>query len=219
MDDEQAPKQLIVEGQDDRQAIVELMRCHIECWPKRGKEGAPVIIRLGNSVDEILAPKYLQGVLKTAALNVLGVMLDADGGVKPDDRYASFRHQCVSSFPDLPQNLPKEGLIADNKDKRLGFWVMPDNSSDGGLESFLQYFVPESAKRLWDYANVCCIESRTYGARHREAHIHKANMYSFLAFQDPPGQSPGNAISRSVLDPHSSSVEPFMKWFRALYMI
>jgi hypothetical protein len=219
VEDEQAPKQLIVEGQDDRQAVVELMRKHVVGWPQIGKKGAPVIIRLGNSVDEILSEKYLQGTLKTAPLKVLGVMLDADGGVTAEDRYASFRNQCNSLFPGLPRHLPKDGLIDDNGEKRLGLWVMPDNSSDGGLETWLQHFVPESAKQLWDYAESCCTEGRKVGASYRDAHIHKARMYSFLAWQDPPGQSPGNAISRGVLDPQSSNARQFLAWFRQLFSI
>ncbi len=195
------------------------MRYHIASWPRRGKEGAPVIIRLGHSVDEILSNKFLQGTLKTGPLQVLGVMLDADGGVKAEDRYASFRDQCSSLFQHLPRHLPKEGLIAENGDKRLGLWVMPNNSSDGGLETLLEHCVPQAARQLWDYAKYCCVESKKFGAPHRELHIHKCNMYCFLALQDPPGQSPGNAISRSVLDPRAPGAEPFLTWFRKLYGI
>jgi hypothetical protein len=219
VDDEQAPKQLIVEGHDDRQAVVELARRHITGWPQSGKEGSPVIIRAAGGVKNILANKYLQGILKTSELKVLGVMLDADGGVKAADRYVSFRDRCQSVVPNLPSHLPKDGLIYEHNDKRLGFWVMPDNDSDGGLETFLHYSVPSSSKPLWEYSKTCCMESRKYGAAHRDAHADKVSMYSFLAFQDPPGQSPGIAISRGVLDPHSKSIEPFMAWFRTLYGI
>jgi hypothetical protein len=146
-------------------------------------------------------------------------MLDADEGIKAADRYKSFRDQCKYIFPTLPVQLPAGGLISDNGDKRLGFWIMPDNSSDGGLETFLQYFVPDSNKPLWEYAQTCCTESNRFGAQIKPNHIHKANLYSFLSFQDPPGQSPGNAISRSVLDPGSTQAAAFVKWFRALYDI
>jgi hypothetical protein len=54
------------------------MRFHIPSWPRRGKDGAPVIVRLGNSASEILADKFIQGNLKTSAIQVLGVMLDCD---------------------------------------------------------------------------------------------------------------------------------------------
>jgi hypothetical protein len=219
VDEEDAPRQLIVEGQDDRQAVVELMRHHIDAWPKIGKEGAPVIIKLGGGANGILSNKYLQVTLKTACLQILGVILDADGGIKAEDRYASFRDQCKGMFPDLPKSLPKDGLIANNGEKALGLWVMPDNLSDGCLETFLRTFVPEPAKPLWTYAESYCAESKKFGAPYRDHHVDKANVYSFLALQDPPGQSPGNAISRKVLDPGSPSAEPFLKWFRKLYGI
>ncbi len=219
MEDEHAPNQLIVEGQDDRQSVVELMRAHIPGWPQRGKANAPVRIRIGNSASEILAAGYLEANLKSSPLRILGVMLDADGGVKPGDRYNSFRQQCQGMFPMLPRHLPRTGLIADHADKRLGLWVMPDNSSEGGLEAFLKHFVPPEASRLWSHAVNGCIEARSCGSLYRDSQLDKAHMYSFLAWQDPPGQSPGNAISRDVLDPHSPNAAPFLSWFRALYAI
>lgn len=220
MDDSNAPRQLIVEGQDDRQAVVELMRAHIPGWPKQGKLNAPVIVNLGNSVSEILATDYLKTILKTSSLKILGVMLDADGGVKPSARYDSFRAQCEELVPSLPKELPAEGLIADSADKRIGLWIMPDNVKEGGLETFLQHLVQPEDGPLWDHAIASCLEAKKCGAKHREPHhVIKANMYSFLSWQDPPGQSPGNAISRSVLDPHSSSARPFLTWFKTLYGI
>jgi hypothetical protein len=218
VDDEQAPKQLIVEGQDDRQAVVELMRFHVPGWPKQGKVNAPVIIRLGGSVTEILATGSLNLTLKTSPLKILGVMLDADGGTKPSARYDSFRNQCSEIFPNLPKHLPQDGLIADNGEKKLGLWIMPDNTTEGGLEAFLQHFVPPEDRSLWNHAVASCIEAKKCGAKHKEPHhVVKANMYSFLSWQDPPGQSPGNAISRSVLNAHSPSAVPFLDWFRKLY--
>jgi hypothetical protein len=115
--------------------------------------------------------------------------------------------------------MPQDGLISNNGAKQLGLWIMPDNVSEGGLETFLRGCVPESAKRLWSYTESHCLESRNFGALYRDAHIHKARMYSFLALQDEPGQSPGNAISRKVLDPHSPMAVPFLKWCRQLYDI
>jgi len=219
VDDGHAPKQLIVEGQDDRQSVVEFMRVHIPGWPQRGKEGAPVRIRLGNSASEILATGYLEASLKSSPLKILGVMLDADGGTKPEERYSSFRQQCESMFPRLPKQMPTDGLAADNGEKKLGLWIMPDNTSEGGLEAFLKHFVPPESNGLWNHAVKCCVEARTLGASYRESHVDKANMYSFLAWQDPPGQSPGNAISRRVLDPYSPTATSFLAWFRTLYGI
>jgi hypothetical protein len=133
------PNQLIVEGYDDLFSVQGLMRAHIP-WPE-GKENAPVYIQIGNGAEEILVDGYLTSILKTHGVKIVGVMLDAD--TKPRSRYARIRNLCLSIFPNLPTDLPTTGLIIDNDgEQRLGVWIMPDNSSEGSLETFLRYLVP-----------------------------------------------------------------------------
>jgi hypothetical protein len=47
----------------------------------------------------------------------------------------------------------------------------------------------------------------------------KANLYTWLAWQDEPGQTPGHALTRKILDPSSPSALSFVKWFMALYSL
>ena len=53
---------LIVEGADDRHSIIGLMQHHTD-WPD-DSERWPVFVKVGESVDEILAPGYLSAEIK-----------------------------------------------------------------------------------------------------------------------------------------------------------
>lgn len=210
------PHQLIVESYADLSSVVGLMRAHIN-WPQ-DKDEAPVWIQIGHSVDEILRDGYLSSTLKAHGVQTVGVMLDADD--VPTTRYARIRNLCLRIFPALPVQLPTTGLVVDNDDQqRFGVWMMPDNASEGGLETFLRYLIPDQSEPLWDHATQSVDAARNLGANCRDCHIAKANLYTWLAWQDPPGQQPGIALTRKILNPQSASAAPFIQWFRELYRL
>lgn len=206
--------QLVVEGYEDLYSVVGLMKAHI-VWPE-DIDKAPVRIEIGKSASEILEEGYLTAVLKTQGVRITGIMFDAD--TNPKGRYESLRSICLSIFPGLPAKCPDTGAITENADgRRLGIWIMPDNVSDGSLETFLKYLVPAQAIPLWNHAQASVVTARTLGAECRDAHVEKSDLFTWLAWQDPPGQYPGKALTKKVLDPHSPGASLFVKWFRELY--
>src|SRR5258708_6614798 len=109
-------------------------------WPEKRGEW-PVWVEVGNSVDEILESGYLSTEIKASNMRIIGVMLDAD--IHAYGRYQRIQQLCASLFPNLPVQMPADGLVIDNgDDKRFGLWLMPDNKSEGDLETFLRYLVP-----------------------------------------------------------------------------
>lgn len=207
---------LIVEGHDDKHCVIHLMKNYVP-WSKL-PESHPVNIVVGNSASEILDNSYLAVQLKAASLHSLGVMLDAD--VNPRGRYESFRNCCHPYFPMLPREMPAEGLVVENSEhRRLGLWIMSDNVSEGHLETFLIRLVKPEALELWGHADESTSLSRQKGANWKYCHAQKAVLYTFLAWQDPPGHSPGIAITKRVLDPLCNEAVPFVKWFRDLYRL
>ena len=192
------------------------MKHHID-WPK-DKESWPVFIDVGHSVEQILDKDFITASIKESTTNTLGFMLDADGDAAA--RYSSFRHHAVPFFPKMPRDLPPSGLIADNDDgKRLGLWIMPDNASKGALELFLRFLVPDDSSALWQHSVKSVSEARQLGSKCRDCHVDKANLYTWLAWQDEPGQTPGLALTRKILDPNSTYATPFIKWFLELYCL
>ena len=209
-------KILIVEGVDDKHSVIGLMRHHAD-WPE-ARDLWPVWVEIGGSVEEILEDRYLTTEIKASNAHIVGVMLDADAHM--EGRYQRVVQICSTLFPDLPAAMPESGLITENNDaKRFGLWIMPDNRSPGDLESFLRYLVPDEEQAFWQLSIKCVGEAVSSGARCRQPHIPKAILYTWLAWHDPPGQSPGLALTRSVLNIRSKSAEPFIKWLKALYML
>jgi hypothetical protein len=108
------PRQLLVEGNGDLYAIVELMKKNGVDWPDR-KEDAPVSIEHTGGVDAIMRAPFLGGELKQPGLEALGIMIDADDA--PGERWLWFKGQLAArQFRDLPEAMPKEGLIVEDSD-------------------------------------------------------------------------------------------------------
>ncbi|HZL51689.1 MAG TPA: DUF3226 domain-containing protein [Terracidiphilus sp.] len=207
---------LVVEGYDDLYSVVSLMRAHTD-WPE-DKSNAPVWIDIGKSVDEIIEPVYLQTLLKASNIDVLGILLDAEQK-DPGARYGRIRDICSSVFPGLPADLPAAGVISEHGGKRMGVWVMPDNVARGGLETFLRALVPPAQEPLWNHAVESATKAKQLGAEWRDVHRHKAYLYTWMAWHDPPGQNPGRAITKKCLDPTAGNASAFVRWFKELYRL
>jgi hypothetical protein len=190
-------KQLLVEGEEDKFAVVGLMEHHIP-WPD-GKANAPVFIEAVGSVSEILNANYIRTKLKESGLEILGFMIDADD--EPKSRWDSFRSLCGQAFPNLPVTLPAEGLVIQNENGlRMGLWLRPDCSSGGMLETFLRHLVPADAEAQWQHAEVSFEAAIALGSPCRPVHADKGRVHTWLAWQDPPGESFGRALTRRTLN-------------------
>lgn len=207
-------KLLLVEGQDDLYAVVELMAKHIE-WGN-SKPAWPVTINAVGSAPEILVPGYIAGQLKSREVEILGILIDANDSFA--SRWNAIREQCRMAFPGIPDDLPKGGLVLENADsKRVGMWIMPDNSSCGMMETFLRLLIPPDENNLWERARKSVADAVVAGAKCRDCHRDKSNIHTWLAWQDPPGERFGNAILQKILDANSPHVAEFVAWFKRLY--
>jgi hypothetical protein len=205
-------KRLIVEGEQDKRVIPYLMEANGIAW-LRGKE--PVDIQSYGG-DSLINAYRISARLKETGLTHLGLILDAD-----DDAYTrwqSIRNACLLSIPDIPEQIPATGLIMNTQDdKKFGIWIMPDNVLRGMLETFLAYLVPDESEPLWQYAQEVVAAAKAQGAKFINSHIDKAYIYSWLAWQNPPGRQLHNAIEEKILDPQHPKAQVFVNWFKGLY--
>jgi hypothetical protein len=207
-------KLLLVEGHDDLISVVELMSAHID-WPE-DKSDAPVQIKNCGGLNNLLDRDLISTSLKTPGLETIGILLDADDS--GEARWASVKSYLSETIHDLPAALPPAGLIFQGANGlRVGVWIMPDNVRPGSLETFLSFLVPDAAQALWNLAKTSVSAAENLAMPCRDSHIGKAQLYTFLAWQDPPGQLSGRALTRKVLEPKSPSSGPFVEWFRGLY--
>lgn len=211
---------LIVEGDDDKFAFIGLMEHHI-AWPD--KAPWPVFVASAGGVTNLLKKAYLSSIMKADKAKRIGIVVDADGRA-PDqpgsaaDRYRAVQNLCRELFPNLPANLPAQGLVIENDGKRLGLWVMPDNNRTGIMEEFLIPLVPEAQAEIWAHAQQSVEDAIVKGANcgtERE----KARLYTFLAWQQEPGRSPGQALSKKHLDAMRPEALPFIAWFKSVFQL
>jgi len=213
------PKLLLVEGADDMRTIPELMKKNGVVWEPQ--KGVPIVqIKDCHGYPNLSNPIGIKAELAAAGRTALGIILDADE--EPINRWLSIRNSCRQSIPDLPDDLPQTGLIhqaysSSGNRIKFGIWMMPDNQQPGMLETFLAYLVGDEQNELWKYAQESAKIAKTKGASWKDVHRDKANIHTWLAWQDPTGCQIHQAITKRILDPKHPRSETFVSWFRLLY--
>jgi hypothetical protein len=213
------PRRLLVEGKEDKMVIPEFMEKFIPWGGKEDWEKWPTEIVSFEGVEPLLKPGVIEAELKSSGLEALGVLVDANDD--PVGRWGRIRSRAEKAMPQLPQDLPSEGLVIVNDEGlRFGVWLMPDCSSRGMLETFLMLFIDDATSGLWDFVRVQCAEAKAkHNAPYKDGHRDKAFIHAWLAIQDPPGQQLHSAIIQNILKPNSPHADPFVNWFRKLFQV
>jgi hypothetical protein len=208
------PRVLLVEGKQDRFVIPELIEANDVDWGTR--KNPIVFIRDYDGYQKLVDPDVISTELQASGLSALGIMIDADDN--PEGRWQSIRSASLKSIPDIPEALPEDGLIHITPTGiRFGIWVMPDNKMSGMLETFLTYMIPTGSEGLWQFAQAATNEAKSKGAVFTDSHFDKANIYTWLAWQNPPGRQLHQAIMQRILHPNHPNAQRFVTWFKTLY--
>jgi hypothetical protein len=203
---------LLVEGRQDLRVIPELIEKNGVPWVK----GDPHIphIHVCDGDSKLLAQITIW--LKETSLSALGIVVDADDN--PRGRWESIRNVCRKVIPDLPEELPESGLICNaSNEVKFGVWIMPDNRMESMLETFLAYLIPDERETLWEFAQQSTQEATNQGADFTEFQRDKANIYTWLAWQNPPGRQLHQAVMAKILNPTHPNAQKFVTWFKELY--
>jgi len=210
------PKKLLVEGKDDVHAIVGLMRHYVD-WGATD-EDRPVEIVQEGSVDEILQPGLMALYAKVQDVEAIGVVIDANDDFA--SRWRRLRERLSEMDPSVPGEMPSEGLVhVMHNGPNVGAWIMPNNRSKGMLETFLTFLVPAESRQLWDHARDSAARAQEHGAPFKAVHQTKAEMHTWLAWQDPPGDPFGLALTRKCLRPDAACAQQFARWFIELFKL
>jgi len=212
--------QLIVEGKDDLYFVVNLLKAYGVTWPESSRN-RPIHVTDFQGKDNILdaqkLAKAFEDLLYVAGneegVRNLGILLDADTNAA--SKFESLR--TLLSLYKLPPQLPIGGLIHGTEKLRIGIWIMPDNLNPGNLESLLQTLIPANSKLLWRHAVSATEAATAVGSQFRPVDQAKAELHTWLAWQDPPGRPYGTAIEARMLEVPNSSAAAFAKWLNDLY--
>ncbi len=209
------PKKLLVEGDEDKRVIPQLIEANGIPWGEKRSEWV-LEIKECNGFESMVEKGVIETELKESGLKVLGIIADANENVK--QRWSSLRNRCLGTFSELPDDVPASGLIQENESGlKLGVWLMPDNQSHGMMETFLTYLVPDDGNPVLKFAESARNKAHRLGAPYKEAHSDKAKIHTWLAWQDPPGRPLHNAVMQRLLDPCSPHAAVFVTWFRSLF--
>lgn len=202
---------LLVEGKDDLHSITNLLERHGYDWNKNRL--APFVYESGGKdvLFDVL-PLTLKSCMR------VGVVMDADSNLT--SRRAQVASILEANGISPPAVLDRQGLVMSvagpSRLERFGLWIMPDNQSPGVLEDFLQRLVPAD-DRCWAHADVSTRQARALGSPLRECDHTKGAIHAWLAWQDPPGQPFGTALSAHILNHDCAEAQRFVAWFRRLF--
>ncbi len=206
------PRQLLVEGKNDRHVIWALCNQYqlpetfsVEVPEEDGTEGIEALLAgLPARIDE---PK----------LQTLGIVVDADLDLAA--RWQAVRDRLsTSGYIDIPKSPPPEGWVYAPPDlPRVGVWLMLDNQLPGMLEDFVAHLIaPDDALRpkaeviLQEIERDCL---NCYTLVHRP----KALIHTWLAWQETPGMPMGQAITAQVLKYDCAIALAFVEWLQRLF--
>ena len=103
--------------------------------------------------------------------------------------------------------------------RRFGVWMMPDNRYRGMLEDWLVGLIPDESVPLYELARRCVANSKRLAAPFKDVHQAKAEIHTWLAWQDEPGLRLYDAVVNRVLDPTRPQSRPFVNWFKDLFLL
>jgi hypothetical protein len=212
---DQHPKILFVEGKQDVFVIAELAGANQIPWPS---ENRPIHIQEVGGYKKLIDAKRMATRLNASGLQAIGLIVDADEN--PAARWQSLQSACAKSIPDMPTELPPTGLIHTMPSGiNLGVWMMPDNQLRGMLETFLADFIDASADAVWQYAQSVVLEAKVRGASFTSTQQDKANIHTWLAWQDEPGQQLHTALQTKTLNGQHPKAQDFVNWLKQLYSL
>lgn len=202
-------KVLLVEGINDKHVINNLLKAHnIEnIITIRDKEGiANILATLKTEVD--------------ANQDFLGIVVDANSSL--DSRWQSLTDRLKGleiGYSNVSDNPAENGLILerDNFLPKLGIWVMPNNKLVGKIENFIRLLVSTEKENLWQIVentvNAIPNEEKLFA----DKDIIKAQVHTFLAWQDEPGRPMGESITRRYFQTDAPEALNFVEWIRRLF--
>ncbi len=206
---------LMVEGSDDQHVVIQLMKRHGYDWDRIDPEA--VYVEDCKGVDTLLDAPKIAAAVKT--YHRLGFVFDADES--PLRRWQGICNVLNNHSLVPPASPSLGGWIADvaSSDiviKRIGVWMMPDNSNKGMLETFLESMnSPDDP--LWKYSAEANKQALSHGSKVVPARSSKARVHTFLAWQEEPGKPLGQAVNAKMFDANGELATRFVAWFHRLF--
>lgn len=195
---EKRNKQLLVEGNDDKHVILALCQ----------KFTLPQVFDVENcegmdNVFQSISVRFKSGI------ETIGIIIDAD--IDINKRWLSVKNLLSNQGFTMPENLPTEGLVLSKGDVKIGVWMMPNNNTNGMLEDFISFLVPQNDELL-PIVDTTLNEIENRGLnKYLPIHRSKARIHSWLSWQENPGTPLGQSIPKKYLTTDNEKCEQLHK--------
>lgn len=219
---------LFVEGEDDKsffKKIIELSELNpnnpeIQVAPPKEFNGKD---SKGGVLERL---PFLLNQIKDGTLQRLAIVVDADyknekgGGLGCQKTIEKIAEMIAPFHFSLDQSItPSNGLIFKNSNNYndLGLWVMPDNQRDGMLEDFIKDCILSSERDLFNHA-VDIVKS-VPNKKFKEIHYSKAEIATWIAWQNPPGHGIYYALKENnlLLDAENEPFKHLQNWLKQVF--
>ena len=200
--DQDPPRVLLVEGQDDEHVVRRLREQH-QAVPSFSILNKRTISKLLPSISlEIRAP----------GRQVVGILVDANDNMTA--RWDAVIDRLSKAGISPPPSPNSAGTIIDGT-PRIGIWLMPDNESSGELEDFVVKMIPDGDK-VWPLSQHYIEDIPKADRKFSEKKKLRAQLYAWLAARDDPRQM-GLAIHAHDLEVDGNLSQRFVAWLTKLF--
>ncbi len=213
-------KILIVEGNQDKDFISQLFRRR-KIDPKQNYDPDFEIVSYHGYAK--LIKRF--GVQLNENNQTVGIIVDADTELKA--HWEDLKKEFVKrGYQNLPRDPDPKGTIIESDDPllpKLGIWLMPDNQLDGTLETFIQFLIPDREQdKIFILAEKIVNDLIQQGEnKFSKSDKTKATLHIWLALQEEPGLSLGQAINYRFLKKDyildDKKATPFLQWLQKLF--
>lgn len=112
----------------------------------------------------------------------------------------------------------ENGLIFNHPDglADFGLWIMPDNQKEGILENFIKHCIKIEEQQLFSHA-VQVVENIP-SKKFKSHHYAKAEIATWLAWQNPPGRGLYCSIEDNLLDTTHPLFQELERWLKQIFI-
>jgi hypothetical protein len=220
-------KVLLVEGDADRDLFTQL--CQNLAFSPKIRVASPRDLNTESRNGKQSVLKQVSILLKNIAdmeagsrSRRLAVVIDADYKAEGGLGYQKTVEQFVDivgkhGFVLVPASDSNNGLVFQHSDglPDLGLWVMPNNDSDGMLEDWVKHCVHQDETVLFNHAK--SVVDSLNPKKFKPIHLSKAEVATWLAWQEQPGHGLYLTAKAQLLDPSSLLYINLIAWLRHIY--
>lgn len=212
---------LLVEGESDR-GFFEVF-CRLLSIPADVRVATPKDTGGAHNTKEgVLShlTKVLLPQLQDGQLERIGVVVDADRAMHGSGFAATLRRFTDALAQDGYRLNPAaaSGLVFIHQDglANLGLWIMPNNADEGMLEDWIKQCLHSDEAGLYQHGEAS-IDAIPSGPKFQPWNRSKAEVATWLAWQEKPGNGLYNAVQPDLLSTEAPLFKAMQAWLTHVF--